>query len=143
MSGCLIGKQRHRRGGGAFLQLHGHESPEYCRRFSKFKLIKAFRVKDDFNISGLGAYAVSAFLFDAHEPKVYGGSGKTFNWDIIKDKKLTKPVILSGGLNADNVGEAIKAVGPFAVDVSSGVEESPGKKKFKLIQDFVERVRSA
>ena len=125
------------------LQFHGYESADYCRRFSKFKVIKAFRVKEDFNISGLGAYAVSAFLFDAHEPKVYGGSGKTFNWDIIKDKNFTKPVILSGGLNAENVCEAIKAVGPFAVDVSSGVEESPGKKKFKLIQDFVEQVQEA
>ncbi len=112
------------------LQLHGDESPQYCRRLKKFKLIKAFRVKEDFNISGLGEYPVSAYLFDGHEKGVFGGTGKTFDWDIIKEKKIPKPVILSGGLSPENVASAVRGLSPYAVDVSSGVEKEPGKKDF-------------
>jgi len=123
------------------LQFHGDETPQYCQHFGQYKIIKAFRVKDDFNISNLSQFKTSAYLFDAYQENTFGGSGRTFNWDIIKDKKLQRPVILSGGLNPDNVASAIETVKPYAVDVSSGVEASPGKKSGKLLQDFFENLR--
>ena len=119
------------------LQLHGDESPQYCRRLKKFKLIKAFRVKEDFNISGLGEYPVSAYLFDGHEKGVFGGTGKTFDWEVIKDKKIPKPVILSGGLSPENVAGAVRGLSPYAVDVSSGVEKEPGKKDYGKMEIFL------
>ena len=121
------------------LQFHGDEKPEYCRRFHQYFVIKAFRVKEDFNISSLSEYKVSAYLFDSHQKGVYGGSGEKFNWDIIAGKKIDKPVILSGGLNPENVRDAIKFVKPYALDVSSGVEKEPGKKDEKLLKLFFEK----
>ena len=123
------------------LQLHGDESPQYCRRLKKFKLIKAFRVKEDFNISGLGEYPVSAYLFDGHEKGVFGGTGKTFDWTLISEKKLQKPVILSGGLTPDNVATAARAVHPYAVDVSSGVEKESGKKDYTKMEIFLRNLQ--
>ncbi len=118
------------------LQLHGDETPLYCSRLRQYKIIKAFRVKEDFDISNCSQFKVSAYLFDAYDEKDYGGSGKTFNWDVIKDKKFARPVILSGGLTPENIAEAARAVSSYAVDVSSGVEKSPGQKDGKLLQDF-------
>ena len=124
------------------LQFHGDETPPYCQRFHRdYKVIKAFRVKERFDISGLGAYRVSAYLFDTYQEDLFGGSGKTFNWDVIRDKKFNTPVILSGGLNTDNVAQAIEAVKPFAVDVSSGVETTPGKKSEKLVTEFLAKIK--
>ena len=120
------------------LQFHGDETPQYCKRFKEYKIIKAFRVKEDFDISNLSQFPAAAYLFDTYQEDTYGGSGKTFNWDVIKDKKFNKPVILSGGLNPENIASAIKEVCPYAVDVSSGVEEFPGKKSEKLLIKFFE-----
>ena len=126
------------------VQLHGDEAPLVCQRLSKkYKVIKAFRVKEGFNMSNLGSYPVSAFLMDAYDDAAFGGTGKTFNWDIIRDKKFPKPVILSGGLNPDNVGKAVSEVNPYAVDVSSGVEKEPGKKDFGLLEKFFAVIRPA
>ena len=122
------------------LQFHGDETPHYCQRFRDYKVIKAFRIKDGFDISGLGVFRVSAYLFDTYQENAYGGSGKTFNWDVIKDKKLNAPMILSGGLNPQNVRIAIETVKPYAVDVSSGVEKSPGKKDAALLREFFEKI---
>ncbi|HOW34875.1 MAG TPA: phosphoribosylanthranilate isomerase [Candidatus Omnitrophota bacterium] len=124
------------------LQFHGDETPQYCQRFKSYKVIKAFRVHDKFDISGLSQYPVCAYLFDAHQENVYGGSGKTFNWEIIAGKKLSKPVILSGGLCAENIAAAITTVKPYAVDVSSGVESVPGKKDEKLLVEFLVKARA-
>ncbi len=119
------------------IQLHGDESPQMCGRLGKkYKVIKAFRVKEDFNISGLGEYPVAAYLMDTFAEDSFGGSGKTFNWDILKGRTLPKPVILSGGLNPENVAAAVEALHPFAVDVSSGVEKEPGKKDFGKMEEF-------
>ena len=123
------------------LQFHGDETPQYCSRFRSHKVIKAFRVKEGFDISGLGQFKVSAYLFDTYQEDIYGGSGKTFSWDIIQDKKLQAPVILSGGLTPENVQEAAQTVHPYAVDVSSGVEASPEKKDYKKLQDFFEKAK--
>ncbi len=123
------------------LQFHGDETPQYCRRFKDQKVIKAFRVKEGFDISGLSQYQVSAYLFDAYQEDQFGGGGKTFNWETIAGRKFNKPIILSGGLNPENVSSAIKTVFPYAVDVSSGVEEAPGKKNHKMLEQFFSAVK--
>ena len=123
------------------LQFHGDETPEYCRRFKNFFLIKAFRVHEDFDFFDPEAYKTSAYLFDTHQPGQFGGSGRTFPWKILEGRTFSRPVILSGGLNPDNVAEAIQTVRPYAVDVSSGVEISPGKKDDKLLEKFSKKIR--
>ena len=125
------------------LQLHGDETPQYCGRLKDYKVIKAFRVGAGFEAATARRYAVSAYLFDTYQEDAFGGSGKAFNWGLIQGEKFDAPVILSGGLHAGNVAEAISAVGPYAVDVSSGVESAPGKKDVVLLQAFCKAVRTA
>lgn len=123
------------------LQFHGDESPHYCRRFKGFKIIKAFRVQDGFDLKEVSPYKTDAYLFDAFDKKMYGGSGKTFDWKIIRQARtLGKLVILSGGLNPQNVAEAIRQINPYAVDISSGVEQFPGKKNEKLLREFFRNI---
>ena len=118
------------------LQFHGEENPAYCKRFSDFKIIKAFRIGEYFPGDIITKYKVDAFLFDTYQEGVSGGTGKTFNWDVLKDQKITKPIILSGGLDSQNIQKAMDAVKPYAVDVSSGVEKSPGIKDPRMIRAF-------
>ncbi len=118
------------------LQFHGEEKAVYCKRFSDFKVIKAFRIGDYFPVDEIKKYKVDAYLFDTYEEGKPGGTGKVFNWDILKEHKIDKPVILSGGLNAQNVQEALSVTQPYAIDVSSGVEKSPGIKDPRLIRAF-------
>lgn len=125
------------------LQFHGEESPSYCQGFRQ-KVIKAFRIKDKNVLKKIPQYQdkVDACLLDAYSPFKYGGTGKIFNWDVAREvKKLRIPIILSGGLNPDNVEEAINKVRPYAVDVSSGVEKKPGKKDPEKLRNFVKIVR--
>jgi len=110
-----------------FIQLHGHESPDYCDQMIK-PVIKVFRVGDDFDSNVLKDYQVAAFLFDTYQKGRPGGTGENFNWDLIADLKTNAPIILSGGLNAGNILDGIKAVNPSAVDINSGVESIPGIK---------------
>jgi len=124
------------------VQFHGEEKAVYCKRFTDFKVIKAFRIGDYFPIDSIKKYKVDAYLFDTYEKGVAGGTGRVFNWDILKEHKIEKPVILSGGLNALNVQEALAATNPFAIDVSSGVEKSPGIKNPRLIRGFFDAVNS-
>ena len=118
------------------IQLHGEEDPRYCARFKGYKIIKAFRLKKGSALKDISSYKVDAYLFDTHDDDVQGGTGKSFDWEVLKDKKFDHPIILSGGLNASNVKEAIQIVQPFAVDVSSGVEKSPGVKDSHLLSTF-------
>lgn len=125
-----------------YLQFHGDESPEFCAQFNH-PFIKAIRVKEGVD---LVQYAVNfskakALLLDAYLDGVPGGTGKTFDWQLIPSG-LSKPIILSGGLNVDNVQQAIKAVNPWAVDVSSGVEHSPGIKDIHKCQAFIQGARN-
>ena len=110
-----------------FIQLHGHESPDYCDQMIK-PVIKVFRVGDDFDSNVLKDYQVAAFLFDTYQKGRLGGTGENFNWDLIADLKTNAPIILSGGLNAGNILDGIKAVNPSAVDINSGVESIQGIK---------------
>jgi len=122
------------------VQFHGEEDTVFCKRFKDFKIIKAFRIRDDFNFNKIPKYKVDAYLFDAYQENVFGGTGKTFNWDFIKGQKFDRPVILSGGLNSDNIRDAVNTIQPYAVDVSSGMEKSPGIKDPRRIRSFFENL---
>lgn len=121
------------------VQLHGHESPEYCRQING-RIIKRFHISPDENAKKLmekmTRYPVSGYLLDPG-----AGDGQTFDWQIVRNISL--PVIVAGGLNPDNVSELISQVKPMGVDVSSGVELSPGIKDPEKIRNFVRNVRRA
>ena len=119
------------------VQLHGDETPEYCRRFPGLRVIKVFRVGDGFDICRLADYEVDAFMLEAYDPNLKGGTGKTFNWDIAVAAKRYGQVILSGGLTPDNVADAVAKVQPYAVDVGSGVETAPGQKDREKVAAFI------
>ncbi len=122
------------------LQFHGDESPSHILRFRE-RVIKSFRIEDEDSLKAIPNYKASAYLLDTYSSEVYGGTGEVFNWDLAVEAKKFGPIILSGGLNPDNVVEAIKKVKPWAVDVSSGVESSPGKKDPQKLEEFVKKVR--
>ena len=122
------------------IQLHGDESPEECH-FSATPVIKAVRVKDADSLAGIERYRVSALLLDAWNDQQYGGTGESFDWQLARNLTGELPLILAGGLNPDNVAEAIRVVNPYAVDVSSGVEVSPGEKDHHKIHKFIQQVR--
>ncbi|MCF6179726.1 MAG: phosphoribosylanthranilate isomerase [Geopsychrobacter sp.] len=123
------------------IQLHGDETPRDCH-FERRRVIKALRIKNADSLQLAGDYAVAGLLLDAWTDQLYGGSGERFDWQILKDFACEHPVILAGGLTPDNVAEAIRQVRPFAVDVSSGVESTPGKKDHEKMAEFVRQVRN-
>ncbi|MBI5773110.1 MAG: phosphoribosylanthranilate isomerase [Verrucomicrobia bacterium] len=124
------------------LQLHGEETPEFCRQFPRLKVVKAFRIKDATSLSSLPPYETDAWLLDSFVPGKPGGTGEKFNWELACEAKESgRPVILAGGLTPENIAEAIHEVWPFGVDVSSGVESAPGKKDHARIRDFIAAVR--
>lgn len=124
-------------------QLHGHESPDVCAAVRRrCRVFKAFRMKDESVLPQMKQYDVDAFLLDSFVEGKPGGTGRTFNWDLaLRAKEIGRPVILSGGLTPANVGEAVQKVKPYAVDVSSGVESSPGKKDHDMVRAFLQAVK--
>ncbi|TFG36454.1 MAG: phosphoribosylanthranilate isomerase [Desulfobacterales bacterium] len=126
------------------IQLHGDESPNYCRGFQT-RVVKAFQVHDELTAQDLLAYeeVVSGFLLDTYDKTQAGGTGKTFDWSLIHKLQPGKPVILAGGLGPANVAQAISEVRPFAVDVNSAIEREPGRKDPDLISRLVEAVAAA
>ena len=124
------------------VQLHGNESVEVCSRVS-CEVIKAFRVKDQASLAPLRQYHVSAFLLDSYVPGQLGGTGAKFNWDLaVQAKEFGRPIFLAGGLTPENVADAVAKVGPYGVDVSSGVESAPGKKDHRKVREFVRRAKA-
>jgi phosphoribosylanthranilate isomerase len=120
------------------LQFHGRETPDFCKRFKGCKIIKAFRVKDEVDPRRISKYKAFAYLFDTYVKSKAGGTGKRFDWKLIRHiGKLNRPVFLSGGLTAGNVESAIKIACPDWVDVCSYVESKPGKKDHKKIKKFI------
>jgi len=119
------------------VQLHGNEQPSYLKELEGYKLIKAFRVKEEDDLKQLANYKPHAFLLDSYVKGVMGGTGVSFNWEIARQAHKYGTIILSGGLTPKNVKEAIQMVKPYAVDVSSGVESSPGKKDKSLLKRFI------
>ena len=128
-----------------YAQLHGGQSEEFARRLGAQRVIRVARVKDAASVDALSAHQEADFyLLDTYVKGVPGGTGETFNWDLaVRAKSLGKPIFLSGGLNPENVGEAVRSVRPFAVDASSGLEQSPGKKDHSKVKEFVDHVREA
>jgi len=128
------------------VQLHGDEGPSFCAEAARrtgCKVIKAARVRSRADIQALVPFHTDYHLLDSHVPGRRGGSGETFEWELARAHRGPVPVILSGGLTAANVAEAIAAVGPFAVDVASGVEAKPGRKDPAKLRAFAEAVRTA
>jgi len=124
------------------VQLHGDESPEYCRQFPSSLLIKAFSPRRESDLRRLRHYPVGAILVDTYDPMCYGGTGKRSNWRLAVKVKETHSLILAGGLNLGNIREAIEIVSPDAVDINSGVESSPGRKDHEKVRAIIEIVRS-
>jgi phosphoribosylanthranilate isomerase len=127
-----------------WVQLHGDETPEFCHSLaslSHIKTMKAIRVKDASSLKLAQNYSTDAILLDAFDPNRYGGTGISFNWNIIGN--MNKRVFLAGGVNPDNVRKAID-LGVYGIDVCSGIESSPGKKdhaKMKKLFDNINYVR--
>jgi phosphoribosylanthranilate isomerase len=122
------------------VQLHGDEPPAFCNSI-RHTVVKAFRIRDITSIETIRSYSVAGYLLDAFVPGTYGGTGLTFNWETAKLAKQFGPIILAGGLRPENVRKAVETVEPYAIDVSSGVEASPGKKDHAKVAEFIRRAK--
>ncbi|MBI3653402.1 MAG: phosphoribosylanthranilate isomerase [Acidobacteria bacterium] len=125
------------------VQLHGDEAPEFCQQLHAAKIIKAFRVNEAFDVEVIKTFSASAFLLDAKVKGEYGGTGQRFDWQIAIEAKKFAPIILAGGINQENVAEALRLVRPFAIDVCSGVEAEPGRKDLPKLREFMKTVEQA
>ena len=124
------------------LQFHGDEPPEFCMKFGLMSM-KAFRIRDAESLKEIPDFQTDAYLLDAYSAEAFGGTGEKFNWDLaVEAQKFGKPIFLAGGLTQENVAEAVRKVRPFAVDVSSGVESSPGKKDRAKVKAFIRAAKS-
>jgi phosphoribosylanthranilate isomerase len=131
--------------GLTMVQLHGDEGPAFCAEVARrtgCKVIKAARVRSRADIQALAPFHTDYHLLDSHVLGTPGGTGETFAWDLARAHDRRLPLILSGGLNSENVADAIEAVRPFAVDVASGVEASPGRKDPHQLKAFAAAVAS-
>lgn len=124
------------------VQLHGQEPAAYSRRIP-VPVIRALRVRDADSLRPVETYPAHAFLLDAYVEGVPGGTGTPIALDLALQAKGRRPVILSGGLRPDTVAQAVRLVRPYGVDVSSGVEASPGRKDHRKVREFIVNVRQA
>jgi len=148
-------KQVVRRLGLNMLQFHGEESAQFCRKFKHYKIIKAFKLpvgtglkpvptKNSLDLQNMLQYKPFAYLFDTYSPSQAGGTGKQFNWELVRHiGALERPVFLSGGLKSANVLKAIKSVRPDWVDASSSLESAPGIKDHHKVKKFIETVKKS
>ena len=130
--------------GLTMVQLHGDEGPAFCAEVARrtgAKVRKAARVRTAADVRALEAFHTDFHLLDAHQPGMRGGTGETFDWELVRARRSSIPLVLSGGLTPDNVAEAIAATSPFAVDTASGTEASPGVKDPAKVAAFVEAVQ--
>jgi phosphoribosylanthranilate isomerase len=128
------------------VQLHGDEGPAFCREAARrtgCKVIKALPVRSAADIQGAEAYRTDYHLLDAHRPGTPGGTGESFDWELLAGHRSEVPMILAGGLTPENVADGVAAARPFAVDVASGVEVEPGAKDHALMAAFLERAQRA
>jgi phosphoribosylanthranilate isomerase len=125
-------------------QVHGDESALYCQQLGR-PVLKALRLKDRGTFLALAEFQgranVRGFLIDTFSDQAYGGTGKTVDWTLAQEAACSTPIILAGGLTPTNVAEAIAQVRPYGVDVSSGVEQSPGKKDPDKVKAFIQAAR--
>jgi len=122
------------------IQLHGGESAAYCCRFPRERIIKALSLQTADDLRQIREFPCRAVLIDAYDPRRYGGTGQTANWDLAVQVKNMAPLILSGGLNVDNIREALEIVRPEAVDINSGVEAGPGIKDHEKIRGMIDLI---
>jgi phosphoribosylanthranilate isomerase len=133
-----------REAGVVAIQLHGDESPDYCRAISNRYVIKALAAGADFDIQqALDYRETHAILLDTKDHALRGGTGRVFDWSIAQEVRRTVPKLyLAGGLGVHNIEDAISSVDPFAVDACSALEERPGKKNHERMREFVNTIRS-
>jgi len=123
------------------LQFHGDEGPSFCieaGRRTGAKVMKALRIRSGEDIQAAETYRTDFHLFDAHRPRTPGGTGESFDWELLAGRRSKVPLVLAGGLTTSNVAEAIEVVKPFAVDVVSGAEAEPGRKDHAKVEAFLE-----
>ena len=125
-----------------YAQLHGRETPRKVAQLKQYRIIKAVRIRGEEDLRELERYRADAFLLDAYVEGAPGGTGMTFNWDLARGASNRAKIVLAGGLNPDNVAQAVAAGRPYAVDVASGVESEPGKQDRKLVNRFVRAAKS-
>ena len=129
--------------GLGLLQFHGEETPAYCLQFGLMSM-KAFRIRDAGSLERLAEYPTQAWLLDACVPNKPGGSGESFDWDLaLAAQQFGRPIFLAGGLTPENVADAVRRVRPYGVDVSSGVEASPGRKDLAKVREFIRAAKAA
>jgi phosphoribosylanthranilate isomerase len=131
--------------GLTMVQLHGDEGPAYCAEVARrtgAKVVKAARVRGGADINALERFHTDFHLLDAYQPGRWGGTGETFDWELVLRRRTETPFILSGGLDPDNVAAAIAATHPFAVDTASGTEARPGVKDPEKLRAFAAAVAS-
>lgn len=124
-----------------WVQFHGDETPEFCNRFKTWNLrtIKAIRVKNAESVKQAEDFQTSALLFDAFNPKLYGGTGETFDWSLVKN--CPQRIFLAGGITPDNVQKALEQ-DVYGVDICSGIESEPGKKDHQKMKQLFENIRN-
>lgn len=128
------------------IQLHGDEGPSFCTEAARrtgAKVMKALRVRSGADIQAAEAFRTDFHLFDAYRQRAPGGTGESFDWELLAGRKSKVPMVLAGGLTPENVGEAIAAARPYAVDVVTGVEAEPGRKDPDRVERFFEAVAAA
>jgi phosphoribosylanthranilate isomerase len=131
--------------GLTMVQLHGDEGPAFCAEVARrtgAKVMKAVPVRSQADVRALETFHTDFHLVDAHRPGMRGGTGETFDWEFLRARRSSVPLVLSGGLRPENVAEAIAATRPFAVDTASGTEASPGVKDPAKVAAFVEAVNA-
>ena len=131
--------------GLTMVQLHGDEGPAYCAEVARrtgAKVIKAAAVSTQADVQALETFHTDFHMLDAHRPGMRGGTGETFDWELVRARRSSIPLILSGGLRPENVAEAIAATHPFAVDTASGTESAPGVKDPEKVAAFVDAVHA-
>ena len=130
--------------GLAFAQLHGDETPTFCESLGR-PVLRALRLRDRGSLLAFAEYkgrmGVRGFVVDTFSTETYGGTGKTVDWSLAREVAKAAPILLAGGLTPNNVREAVREVQPYGVDVSSGVEKSPGQKDHEKIHAFTQAVR--
>jgi phosphoribosylanthranilate isomerase len=124
-----------------YIQLSGNESPDSCRDLPA-RTIKTIRVGSRDDLVGLDRYPVDVLHLDSQVGSQYGGTGRTFDWSLVEGFATSKPLVVAGGLNPDNVADAVRATRPHAVDVCSGVESAPAIKDYDKMRRFVDNARS-
>ena len=129
--------------GVSAIQLHGDETPEYCRALDSRYVIKVLRVDENFSPQDATVYQTEAIMLDAFDRELRGGTGRLIDWSIAADtRQLVTRIFLSGGLSPENVADAIAAVRPYGVDACSRLESAPGRKDSKRVRSFIAAARS-